>query len=58
MGGVLTTANLCVGVLSHPLDPAQKTARSGRMDIDVIGAPIGQSAIQQRLDISAVAYVA
>jgi hypothetical protein len=51
-------AKVCVDVLSDSLDPAQKTARSGRMDIDVIGAPISQSAIQQRLDISAVAYVA
>ena len=45
-------------VLSNLLDPTQKTARSGRMDIDVIGAPIGQSAIQQRLDVRAIAYVA
>ena len=30
-------------VLSNPLDPTQKTARSGRMDIDIIGATISQS---------------
>jgi len=30
-------------VLSNPLDPAQKTARSRRMDIDIIGATISQS---------------
>jgi hypothetical protein len=29
-----------VGLPSDPLDPAQKTARSCRMDIDVIGAAI------------------
>jgi hypothetical protein len=29
-----------VGLPSDPLDPAQKTARSRRMDIDVIGAVI------------------
>ena len=45
-------------VLSDPLDPAQKTARSRRMDIDVIGAAVSQSTIQQPLDIGAVAYVA
>jgi hypothetical protein len=47
-----------VGLPSDPLDPAQKTARSRRMDIDVIGAAISQSTIQQPLDIGAVAYVA
>jgi hypothetical protein len=47
----------CIGILSDPLDPAQKTARSRRMDIDVIGATISQSTIQQPLDIGAVAYV-
>ena len=46
------------GVLSNALDPAQKTARSRRMDIDVIGAAISQSTIQQPLDIGAVAYIA
>jgi len=54
----LTIVKVCVGVPSDPFDPAQKTARSRRMDIDVIGATIGQSAIQQSLDIGAVAYVA
>jgi hypothetical protein len=44
--------------LSDPLDPTQKAARSRRMDIDVIGAAISQSTIQQPLDIGAVAYVA
>jgi hypothetical protein len=32
-------------VLSSPLDPAQKTAWSCRMDIDVIGAVISESTI-------------
>jgi len=49
---------LCLGVPSDPLDPAQKTSRSRRMDIDVIGATISQSTIQQPLDIGAVAHVA
>jgi hypothetical protein len=54
----LTDREFCGGVLSDPLDPAQKTARSRRMDIDVIGAAISQSPIQQPLDIGAVANVA
>jgi hypothetical protein len=45
-------------VLSNPLYPTQKTARSGRMDIDIIGATISQSTTQKPLDIGAVAYVA
>jgi hypothetical protein len=45
-------------VLSNPLDPAQKTARSRRMNIDVIGASISQSTIQQRLDVGALTNVA
>ena len=40
-----------------PLDLAEKTARSRGMDIDVIGAVINQSTIQQPLDIGAIAYV-
>ena len=43
---------------SNPLDPAQKTARSRRMNIDVIGASISQSTIQQRLDVGALTNVA
>jgi hypothetical protein len=46
------------GLPSDPLASAQKTARSRRMDIDVIGATFSQSTIQQPLDIGAVAYVA
>jgi len=52
------TIEVCVGVPSDSVDPAQKTARSCRMDIDVIGATISQSTLQQSLDIRAVAYVA
>jgi response regulator of citrate/malate metabolism len=47
----------CLEPKSDPLDPAQKTARSCRVDIDIIGAAISQSTIQQPLDIGAVAYV-
>jgi hypothetical protein len=46
------------GVLSGPLDPAQETARPCRMDIDVISTGIGQSAIEQALDLGALGYVA
>jgi hypothetical protein len=45
-------------VLSDPLGPAQKTARSRRMNIDVISTAISQSTLQQPLDNGAVAYVA
>jgi len=41
-----------------PLDLAEKTARSRGMDIDVIGAAINQSTLQQPLDIGAVAHIA
>ena len=49
---------VCVGVSSDPFDPAQKTARSRNMEIDVIGATIGQSTLQQPFDFGAVANVA
>ena len=54
----LTIVKVCVGVPSDPFDPAQKTARSRRMDIDVIRAAISQSTLQQPFDVGAVAYIA
>jgi hypothetical protein len=54
----LTAREFCGGVLSDPLDPAQKTARSRGMDIGEIGAAVSQSTFQQPLDLGAVANVA
>ena len=49
--------SLCCGVTLDPFDSAQETAGSRGMDIDVIGAPISQSTIQQPFYIGAVANV-
>ena len=54
----MTDQEFCGSILSDSLDPTQKAARSRGMDVDVIGAVIGQGTIQQPLDISAVAHVA
>ena len=50
--------DFCGRILSDPLDPAQKAARSCSMDIDIIGAAIREGTFQQPLGISAVAHVA
>lgn len=41
-----------------PLDPAQKTAGSGSMDVDEIRSSVRQSTSEEPLDTSPVAYVA
>ena len=50
-------AGAICGVTLDPFDVAQETAGSRGMDIDVIGAPISQSTIQQPFYIGAVANV-